>query len=408
MLAVCDYATNTGFGTVAKNIIAELRRHFKEELQLDIIALNYFGEPFNEDDNTYVVSAKVNDPTLDDFGRHFFLNVLKNSNEYDILFIINDLGAVTPIIPILESIKKEKLQSGQKLFKSMYYFPLDCAGFFEILQGLEFFDILVTFTEFARNEILKARPELRGKLKVIPHGTNTKDFKPMDKDEVLKFRKELFEDNADKFIITNLNRNQPRKDIPATIFAFREAKKNWNEKLPQPFLYLHMKAKDPMGWDLRAIFFQLDLREGRDYMLLPQKWELEMPKVEEVNMVYNASDLFLTTTLAEGWGLSITEAMSACIPVICPNNTSLSELTANGKRAFVYETDYPVVNPIDNIVRYQGSYYDVADLIKEVAELKCSDDKILYDKVTAAYLWASKLTWKDLCKRWIEYVKELS
>lgn len=86
MLGVFDYNTSTGFGTVSKNIVGELRKHFRENLQLDIIALNYFGEPYHEDDNTYVVSGKLNDPTQDDFGRHFYLNVLKNSNEYDILF----------------------------------------------------------------------------------------------------------------------------------------------------------------------------------------------------------------------------------------------------------------------------------------------------------------------------------
>ena len=409
MLGVFDYNTSTGFGTVAKNIVGELRKHFRENLQLDIIALNYFGEPYHEDDNTYVVSGKLNDPTQDDFGRHFYLNILKNSNEYDILFLINDLGAVVPIIEILDSIKKEKKESNQKVFKSIYYFPLDCTGFYQILKGLEFFDTLVTFTEFARKEIINARPELKSKLKVINHGTNTSDFRPIQDNVDFKlWRNEFLGENADKFIITNLNRNQPRKDIPATIFAFREAKKMWDKNLPEPFLYLHMRAKDPLGYDLKAIFWQLDLVEGKDYKLLPDEWEVNLPSVEEVNMVYNASNLYLTTTLAEGWGLGITEAMATMTPIICPKNTSLSEMTNFGERAFVYETDYPVVNTTDNIIRYQGSIYDVADKILEVANLYYNDTQELTKKKHAAYNWASKLTWKELSKRWIEYIKELS
>ena len=409
MLGVFDYNTSTGFGTVAKNIVGELRKHFRENLQLDIIALNYFGEPYHEDDNTYVVSGKLNDPTQDDFGRHFYLNILKNSNEYDILFLINDLGAVVPIIEILDSIKRDKKETNQKVFKSIYYFPLDCTGFYQILKGLEFFDTLVTFTEFARKEIINARPELKSKLKVINHGTNTSDFRPIQDNVDFKlWRNEFLGENADKFIITNLNRNQPRKDIPATIFAFREAKKMWDKNLPEPFLYLHMRAKDPLGYDLKAIFWQLDLVEGKDYKLLPDEWEVNLPSVEEVNMVYNASNLYLTTTLAEGWGLGITEAMATMTPIICPKNTSLSEMTNFGERAFVYETDYPVVNTTDNIIRYQGSIYDVADKILEVANLYYYDTQELTKKKHAAYNWASKLTWKELSKRWIEYIKELS
>ena len=101
------------------------------------------------------------------------------------------------------------------------------------------------------------------------------------------------------------DRNQPRKDIPATIFGFIEAKKIWPESLPKPFLYLHMHPKDPLGWDLRAIMSQTNLIEGIDYKLLPQKYEKEMVGIHTLNQIYNSADLFITTTLAEGWGLCL-------------------------------------------------------------------------------------------------------
>ena len=66
-------------------------------------------------------------------------------------------------------------------------------------------------------EILKFKPELRTKLKVLPHGNNSKEYFPT---EIGDFRKSYFGDNADKFIITNINRNQPRKDITNSIFSF--------------------------------------------------------------------------------------------------------------------------------------------------------------------------------------------
>ena len=68
-----DYVARTGFGTVSKNIVRELKKHFGEELELHIIAINYFGVPYFEDDITYIVSAKLDDIEKDDYGRYHFL-----------------------------------------------------------------------------------------------------------------------------------------------------------------------------------------------------------------------------------------------------------------------------------------------------------------------------------------------
>ena len=251
-----DYVARTGFGTVSKNIVSEITKHFGSSVQLDIVAINYFGEPYYESDNVFVCPAKTTDVNSDDYGRFFLLKMLQESNEYDGLFICQDLGVVVPFIEVMQHIKKEKKEQNKKSFKSIFYFPVDCKIIKELTRNLEFFDLLVTYTEFGRNEVLRFAPELKPKLKVVPHGNNPKHFYPIDASE---FRKQYFGVNADKFIITNINRNQPRKDIPTTIFGFIEAKEIWDKSLPEPFLYLHCHPKDVMGWDLRGIMLQTDL-----------------------------------------------------------------------------------------------------------------------------------------------------
>ena len=67
-----DYVARTGFGTVSKNIVRELKKHFKEEIDLHIIAINYFGVPYFEDDKTYIVSAKLDEIEKDDYGSYHF------------------------------------------------------------------------------------------------------------------------------------------------------------------------------------------------------------------------------------------------------------------------------------------------------------------------------------------------
>lgn len=410
ILWLSDYGVEckTGYATVSRNIKREVKNHFGDDFQIDIIAINHFGKDYVEIDNTEVISAQNNDAKNDDFGRHIFLRVLSDL-DYDGVFIMQDVGIIIPIIPIMETILQKKKEDGKKQFKSIFYFPVDCNVFRPITKNLEFFDLLVTYTDFARNQILKLRPELKPKIKVINHGNNPKEFYPLPDNERQKFRNEYFGENAGKFIITNVNRNQPRKDIPNTIFGFIEAKRTWDYLgiSESPFLYLHCHPKDPLGHDLRAVLNQTDLIEQEDYMLLPKRMEQGLATLEELNGIYNASDLYVTTTLGEGWGLSVTESMACKLPVICPNNTSLTEISDNGERAILLTELVPFCVNTDNIIREQCNYIELAEAIK-VAAIQIKDGSPnIKGMVESAYQYTLNLNWKNIGKRWIEYFKEV-
>jgi len=403
VLMLVDYISRTGFATVSKNIVKEIKNNFGDEVLLDIVAINYFGEPFYDEYNNYIISAPLNDGNKDNFGRFFFLKALKDS-DYDGLFICQDLGIIVPIIEVMEHIKQEKKEKNKKNFKSIFYFPVDCTLVPQLTTKLEFFDLLVTYTEYGRNEVVKLRPDLKTKVKVVPHGNNSKDFYPIDPEETKKFRDEYFGENSNKFIITNINRNQPRKDIPTTIFAFMEAKKIWPYELPEPFLYLHMHPKDPLGWDLRGILIQTNLVEDKDYKLLPFKFEESMAETEVLNQIYNASDAFLTTTLGEGWGLTFSEAAACKVPIVAPYTTSFMEMSNYGKNGYMLYNITPTCN-LDNVIREQCDPIEIAEVLLEVAE---SIDTAEYKKkLEDNYNWVKKLEWKEVCKSWVNYFKTI-
>jgi glycosyltransferase involved in cell wall biosynthesis len=415
ILCLFDYKSFTGFSSVSSNIKSEIKKHFGNELQLDICAINYFGEPIEEEDGSYVVSAIKSASKKDDFGRFGFLKILNDSNEYDGIFVLQDLGVIVPIIPILKGIKEEKKRNNKKSFKSIFYFPVDCKLIDKLVDGLEFFDLLVAYTDYGKNEVLKINPKLKTKVKVVPHGNNSKHFYPITKDEIQSFRDEYFGENSNKFIITNINRNQPRKDIPQTIFAFIEAKNRWKENglLSEPFLYLHMNSKDPMGWDIRALILQTDLIENVDYKLLDMDIANVGASIEMVNNIYNASDLYITTTLGEGWGLTLTEAMATKTPIICPLSTSFIEMTDNGKRAYGIDYLKPFSNTSDNVIRLQCDLEELSNTILYVAQgmQGLSEDATFMEqhniKIDKAYKYVQSLDWKQVCKTWIQYFKEI-
>jgi glycosyltransferase involved in cell wall biosynthesis len=304
----------------------------------------------------------------------------------------------------LKELNKQKKEANRKQFKSIYYFPVDFNLTPNLAVGLDYFDQLATFTEYGREQVLKLQPNVRSKLNVINHGSNPNDFyvEPFD---MMDFRHEFFKGNSNKFIITNVNRNQSRKDIPTTIFGFLEY---WQEYNQNSFLYLHMHPEDPMGWNLKTILNQTVLQEGRDYMFLPENYRAEGAPLDVLRSIYNASDVFLTTATGGGWELTVTEAMACGLPVIMPYHTSHLELGgANGERCWFLKTLYPTVAMVDNIIRYQCDMFEIAEKLDEVQKTIENAASGITSRQIEALKYVEKLSWGELADRFSEHIKRL-
>lgn len=455
VLCTFDYGDNcmTGYATVSRNVVAELKKHFGNDLLLDIVAVNYFGPDYTEYEGTVAItSGKTAQKQIlgtkdteqgDNFGRYVFLGKLKQL-EYDAIFIISDLGTIIDIVPFLRSINTFKKHFNKKQFKTIFYFPVDgkihssfenktfdesaivnmlkswgwnegvniCKNYFskelKIADQLKYLDFVVTYTEFARQEILKHDPSLAAKLKYIYHGINLKDFFPIPKNEIKPFRDEYFGENSNKYIVGVINRNQFRKDIPTSILGFIEAKKNWgNLGLPEPFLYLHMKPdeSDYMGWNLPALLKQTNLVEGKDYMFCKGDGNGQVD-VQTLNKIYNSIDVYLSTANGGGWELVSTEMFACKIPCIQPNHTSLGETGANG-RSYLLKEFLPIVHRVDCVIRDMCHVEEVGEEILQSAINKFYSKEKHQKIIDSAYQWIVKLTWADICKKWIEIFEKL-
>jgi glycosyltransferase involved in cell wall biosynthesis len=326
--------------------------------------------------------------------------------DYDLIFILQDLGVVVPTIPHIKNLLEDKKNGNRKQFKSILYFPVDFALTPNLAVGLEFFDVLATYTDYGKNHVLRLRPDLKAKVKVVPHGNNMENFYPVPSEEAQSFRKEYFKENSDKFIIGCINRNQSRKDIPTTIFGFLEY---WEEHNKNSFLYLHMNPKDPMGWNLKTILAQTPLKEGVDYGFPPVEDYNKGSDVSKLNLIYNSLDCFLSTATGGGWELTVTEAMSAKKPVVIPKHTSFEHLGGqNAERAYFLETLYPIVAMVDNIIRFQCDLYEISDVLHQVYLDKTSRaiDQTL--KIEKAYNFVESHDWKEISKSFSDDIKRLT
>ncbi len=371
----------TGFGTVSRNVLTGL--HNTGKYDISILGVNYWGDPHRFPFPIWPVGIGSRDP----YGRQRCFDMMAKDFDYDVLFMLQDtfiIGSfMTQGLPKLRQLKK---------FVSVVYFPVDGEPKKEWLNCMNLFDVPVVYTEFGKREAVSACPSIADKLRVIPHGANLKDFFPLPKEETEPFRQEYFGKHASKFVITNVNRNQQRKDIPRLMLAYKEFKK----RRPDSVLYLHMAPTD-QGWNLPEVIAGMGLSLNEDILLPGNNFgpNAGFP-VEVLNQIYNASDVVVSTTLGEGWGLSTVEAMACKVPIIFPDNTSLTEIIGED-RGFLIKSgetpdDYTVLPNDNEVVRPVASVMDMAEKLILVHD----DKKLVQERVENAYEWVtSNLVWEE-------------
>ncbi|MBD3268447.1 hypothetical protein GF373_17405, partial [bacterium] len=287
----------TGFGTVSKYILKKLQNTGNYEI--DVLGINYHGDFYDREEFPYqLTAAKLLDPR-DPYGNEMFKRALIKK-QYDVVWVLNDTFVVHKSGLVVQEIKKNYLQRGLVPPLFVYYFPVDCSVFKEYSGMLEAADVVVAYTDFGVAEVLKTLPNIKPKLRQIYHGVNTESFKPLSVDERLHWRRTYLHAKDDEFIIVNVNRNSPRKQLTHTIRVFSEFKK----KVPNSKLYLHTNAQDN-GISLLIACRELGLSTSTD-VIFPKNYSPSAGFPEEVlNRLYNCGDAFLSTHLGEGFGLCV-------------------------------------------------------------------------------------------------------
>lgn len=370
ILAYCDSPTcATGFGTVSRNILGGLYATGKYEI--DILGINYWGDPHNFPFRIWPTGINTD---RDPYGRKKVFSMIQQM-DFDILFFLQD----TFILDFLPELHNKLHEKGKK-FKSICYFPIDGTPKESWLRNVSVCDYIVAYSEFGKVEAVKASASKMPL--VIPHGVNTTDYFPMDKNEAAAFRSHFFGPQANKFVFTNLNRNQQRKDIPRTLAAFTE----FHKEVPDSLLYLHM-AKQDQGWDLPEVVKACGLSITND-VIFPENFGPNQGYPRNVvNMIYNASDCVISTTLGEGWGLSWIEAMATRTPVIMPRNTAMIENITEDRGWLVNSGSNPslfTVVPNDNeIIR---PLVDVDDMVRTMKEVYYDTEEV-GRRTKNAYNW---------------------
>jgi glycosyltransferase involved in cell wall biosynthesis len=188
-------------------------------------------------------------------------------------------------------------------------------------KALNKLDFVIFWTEFARTEALQGG--LTAPSAVVPLGVDLNVFSPGDKQEARQ-QLGLPEDVQQGFIVTNINRNQPRKRLDLTIRYFGE----WirRHKVPDAFLYLHIAPTGDLGYHCERLaeYYGFNTKQNPRLILAEPEMFHGTPESFVVKTM-RAADVGLTTSLGEGWGLTTMELMACGVPMIAPDHSALHE-----------------------------------------------------------------------------------
>jgi glycosyltransferase involved in cell wall biosynthesis len=220
----------------------------------------------------------------------------------------------------------------------MLYFPVDAAvepAWCGIVSAV---DVAVAYTRYGRDQVRRAMGKSLYPIEVLPHGVEDY-FRPLPDEARAKYRDIEVDDGKGgmkhfvkpgDYLILNVNKNEWRKDL----FRSLEILAGLRQRGCPAKLVLRTAPTSLMGGiHIEQAARQLGLTAGVEYCL--------MPAIEDADLVglYNAADLYLTTTRGEGWGLGITEALACGCPVALPDHTSCAEIAEEMERLEQEETE---------------------------------------------------------------------
>jgi glycosyltransferase involved in cell wall biosynthesis len=122
---------------------------------------------------------------------------------------------------------------------------------------------------------------------------------------------------------------------------------------------------------------------------------------EKMRGVYGCADVVISTSVAEGWGLSCTEAFACGIPALFPKHTSLVEII--GKKSergnFIEMAGNRVMDW--NMGSYWFPLCDEKSGADMLGYIYNNRDKAL-GKAKLASSWVKEHTWDSIGSKWVE------
>ena len=389
ILIAGDAAVPTGFARVLEGIFNPLITRY----EIHHLGTNYRGDPHG-------YSWKVYPAELggDRWGARRIVE-LAEKIQPQLIFILNDIW--------VQSAYLQELRQAKTLPPIILYCPVDGGPIDpESIAPLAGVTRFVVYTDFGQQQVESAVKKQREKdpsfnfppVEVIPHGVDTATFYPLHGDGErmsgrLSARRLLFPDATDleqRFIVLNANRNQPRKRIDTTIRGFALFAR---DKPAHVKLFLHMGVED-VGWNVVLLARRYGI-EDRILMSSLAK-TIQGVSTAQLNRIYNACDVGINTSSAEGWGLPSFEHAATRAAQIVPRHSACEELWDGA--AVMLEPAFKVIN--EGVLT--DGWLVTPEGVAEALEKLYRDREFLAEMSEKAFRTATRpeYQWGNISERW--------
>lgn len=200
----------------------------------------------------------------------------------------------------------------------------------------------------------------------IQVGSDTTTFYPADAEERSRLRKDL--DISDDFVILTVADNQERKNLWAEFEIMSKLKKAGHKVK----FILVTREHSPVGNKLRDLAIDYDL--NKELMVIERGVDTDV-----LRNLYVASDVYLSASKAEGYGLPIVEAMACKLPVVGCDTGAITEILSEG-RGYLVEPEYKFRDVWGNEWRHMIDIQKATNVIDRIIK---TDQTPITDKALA-------------------------
>jgi glycosyltransferase involved in cell wall biosynthesis len=169
---------------------------------------------------------------------------------------------------------------------------------------------------------------------------------------------------------------EPRKDFVTLIKAYNMAR----DKKPGPFHKLVIAGRT--GWKSEATYNEHKLSPFKDDIIFTDRIS-----DQKLVQLYNQADIFVCTSLFEGFGFPPLEAMSCGLPVICSDSSSISEVVGDA-----------------GILVSPGDIEGFADNILKVLSDDSQMERLSIDSLKRA----KKFSWEQAARKTLEVYRSIT
>lgn len=265
-------------------------------------------------------------------------------------------------------------------------------GLRDVAQILFDSDVLVTYTNFGKEEILKLLDKNKY-VKQIPAGIDFDIFNTKTNIGKTEFDNVFQSEN---FVTIDICRNFTRKALYRNFQVLSLLK---NQKISH---IQYSELQSPKGWFLPELSRRYAVQDKVSY---PQKYDIYTNQKDPKYLatLLNQSNLFIRPSLREGFGLPNIEAMACNLPVLVPNYGPILDYLPNPEYQTIAIREY-VPTPVSSIMDALIDINDFKNKIQWFINNPNETKQIGIENSKAVNVFS----WDNIRKLWIETIDKLT